>query len=151
MDEKSTALKLDNLKAKMKSTLRMDQFSELSKQISPADYFDETRCVDYLQTWESEARKCLGQELEKVVTKSIEWKKGCLGIPVTTSKRFFITVPLHFQKEIASLAGKNWCKEPWMLSQRSTTTTKPQLMKTTLCFLVLLSHLLGDQVVGRPR
>jgi hypothetical protein len=77
MDEKSTALKLDNLK----STLRADQCSELSKQISPADYF-ENRCVEYLLEWERVTRNCLEKELEKVILKSGEWKKGFVGIPV---------------------------------------------------------------------
>jgi WD40 repeat protein len=80
-DEKSTALKLDNLKAKMKSSLRSDQCNELCKQISPADYFDEIRSVDYLLEWERVIRDCLEKELEKVILKSIEWKKGFSGVP----------------------------------------------------------------------
>jgi GTPase SAR1 family protein len=80
--EKSTTLKLDNLKAKMKSTLRVDQCSELVKQISPANYFDESGCVDYLQEWERVTRDCLKKELDKQVLQSEEWKKGSLGLPV---------------------------------------------------------------------
>jgi WD40 repeat protein len=81
LPERSTTLKLDNLKAKMKSVLRADQYSELSKQISPADYFDERRCVEYLHEWERLTRDCLEKELEKVVLKSVEWNKGFAGIP----------------------------------------------------------------------
>jgi hypothetical protein len=40
LPEKSILLKLDNLKAKMKSTLRADQLYELLKPLSPSDYFD---------------------------------------------------------------------------------------------------------------
>jgi WD40 repeat protein len=81
IDEKSTALKLNNLKAKMKSTLRADQYSELLKQLSPADYFDENRCIEYLLQWERVTRDCLEKELEKVIAKSVEWKKGFANIP----------------------------------------------------------------------
>jgi WD40 repeat protein len=81
-DEKSIALKLSNLKAKIKSTLRTDQCSELSKQISPEDYFDASRCVEFVHEWERVTRYCLEKELEKVITKSVEWKKGFAGIPV---------------------------------------------------------------------
>jgi GTPase SAR1 family protein len=80
-DEKSTELKLDNLKAKMKSTLRVAQCSELSKHISPTDYFDENRCIEYLLKWERVTRDCLEMDLEKVILKSGEWKKGFAGIP----------------------------------------------------------------------
>jgi WD40 repeat protein len=81
MDEKSTALKLDNLKAKMKSTLRAEKCRELSKHLSPADYFDENRCVEYLLEWERVTRNCLEKELEKMIQKCVEWKKGYIGIP----------------------------------------------------------------------
>jgi WD40 repeat protein len=82
LPEKSILLKLDNLKAKMKSTLRADQLCELLKPLSPSDYFDETRCVKYSRKWEKVARNCLENELEKVIVKSVEWQKGYDGIPV---------------------------------------------------------------------
>jgi GTPase SAR1 family protein len=65
----------------MKSTLGTDDCIELSKQISPANYFDETRRVEYLLEWERVTRDCLEKELEKVILKSMEWKKGFAGVP----------------------------------------------------------------------
>jgi hypothetical protein len=65
----------------MKSSLRDDQCSELCDQVCPEDYFDEHRSVEYLLEWERVTRECLEKELEKVILKSVEWKKGFAGIP----------------------------------------------------------------------
>jgi hypothetical protein len=43
---------------------------------------DENRCVEYLLEWERVTRDCLQLELEKVIAKSVEWKKGFADIPV---------------------------------------------------------------------
>jgi hypothetical protein len=82
LPEESILFKLDNLKAKVKSTLRADQVCELLKLLSPSDYFDETRSAEYLREWERVTRNCLENELDKVVVMSDEWQKGYDGIPV---------------------------------------------------------------------
>jgi hypothetical protein len=98
IDEKSTSLKLDNLKAKMESTLGTGQYIDISKQITPADYFDETRRVEYLLEWERVTGHCLEKELEKVILKSVEWKMGFGGTPANHLEEIIHHCSIAFKK-----------------------------------------------------
>jgi flagellar biosynthesis GTPase FlhF len=98
VSEKSVALKLDNLKAKMKSILREDQHCELSKPLSPADYFDANLRVNYLQEWERVIRVCLEKELDAVILRSEEWNKGFNGIPVDQLEEIIHHCSTAFEK-----------------------------------------------------
>jgi WD40 repeat protein len=77
----SPAEKLEMLKTKMKFYLREDQRVELNSQILPSDYFQKELCDQYLQEWERAARDCLEKELQKVILKTNEWKRGVTDIP----------------------------------------------------------------------
>jgi WD40 repeat protein len=120
--EKSIAFKLDNLKSKMKSILRVDKCSELFKQISPEDYFDETRCIEYLLEWERVTRDCLEKELEKVILKSTEWKKGFGDIPADHLEEIIHHCSTGFTKASSFIGREDLVQRARDIIKKSCTT-----------------------------
>jgi flagellar biosynthesis GTPase FlhF len=135
---KSVALKLDILKAKMKSYLKEDKRCELSCRISPEQYFTEMDRIIYLKEWEGAVRNCLEKDLERIKTKNQEWIRNCqtdLGIPSEFVEDILFHCKTAYMKA-KSFLGRDELKERALkYFQNSSTGTKSILQGLTFALI----------------